>query len=308
MEYIIGMDGGGTGTYARVCKTDGTLLYAWKFGALNVNGQTNEQAAEPLKMLLTELKAVGLETADCAGICVGAAGISNGAAGKLIRSTFEAGGIRGKIVLAGDHETALAAASKEMWGVILIAGTGSICYGRDEAGISYRAGGYGHLIDDAGGGYAIGRDILKAIVRGIDGREKPTLLQEAVFQKLGCHSAEELISWLYALDRTKGEIAALAVLLDDAVREKDAAAERILQQTAEEQMRLVDAVLVKMKGCRTLVLGGSVLLHNERIRNLLTGFLQEKYPELAIVKMEQNAAEGAIRILQRELKGYNRQT
>lgn len=86
--------------------------------------------------------------------------------------------MQGVIRLVGDHETALAGALEEPAGVILIAGTGSICYGVNESGAKFRAGGYGHIIDDAGSAYAIGRDILKAVVRSSDGRQGQTVLKE----------------------------------------------------------------------------------------------------------------------------------
>ncbi|WP_312430280.1 BadF/BadG/BcrA/BcrD ATPase family protein [Lacrimispora sp.] len=115
---------------------------------------------------------------DCRGICIGAAGISNRDTAKLLTRNLKEQGMQGVIRLVGDHETALAGALEEPAGVILIAGTGSICYGINESGAKFRAGGYGHIIDDAGSAYAIGKDILKAVVRSSDGRQGQTVLKE----------------------------------------------------------------------------------------------------------------------------------
>ena len=59
-------------------------------------------------------------------------------------------------------------------------------------------GGYGYLIDDGGSGYALGRDILTAVVRAADGRGPATALTQAVFAALGVQSVGEIITWLYA--------------------------------------------------------------------------------------------------------------
>lgn len=79
-----------------------------------------------------------------------------------------------------------------------MAGTGAICCGRDGAGNRTRVGGYGYLIDDGGSGYALGRDILTAVVRAADGRGPATALTQAVFAALGVRSVGEIITWLYA--------------------------------------------------------------------------------------------------------------
>ena len=69
-----------------------------------------------------------------------------------------------------DQETALAGALGAPCGMVLIAGTGSICFGRDAVVKQPGSGGYGHKIDDEGSGYALGRDALAAVVRAQDGR------------------------------------------------------------------------------------------------------------------------------------------
>ena len=59
---------------------------------------------------------------------------------------------------------------------------GSICYGQSTDGREARSGGWGSLMDDEGGGFALGRDALAAVVRAEDGRIAPTVLHDAVFK------------------------------------------------------------------------------------------------------------------------------
>ncbi|MEI3013924.1 MAG: hypothetical protein V8T36_03730 [Ruthenibacterium lactatiformans] len=78
-----------------------------------------------------------------------------------------------------------------------MAGTGSICFGRDAAGKTARSGGYGHKIDDEGSGYALGRDALAAVVRAQDGRGPRTLLTDLVFAQLKVVDVGGLVQFTY---------------------------------------------------------------------------------------------------------------
>lgn len=157
------------------------------------------------------------------------------------------------------------------------------------------------MIDDAGSAYAIGRDILKAMVYGIDGRGEATVLKKAVFKKLSINEVEELVTWLYAPERKKSEIAALAVVLEEAVSEGDKAAEQILETAVWELFMLIKAVMTKLRDSKTLVLGGSVLLNNFKISSRLSELVKQEYPQITIVNMQNHAAYGAVKLIRREL-------
>ena len=83
-------------------------------------------------------------------------------------------------------------------GCILIAGTGSICTGITEDGKTARAGGWGHLIDDVGSGYALGRDALTAVVRAQDGRGAKTVLTDLVQKAWKVENIGQLIAETYS--------------------------------------------------------------------------------------------------------------
>lgn len=303
--FVIGMDGGGTATAVMVTGLHGDLIGKFRLGPLNINGQSREAAEGTLKELKRELEKSGLNMSDCKGICIGAAGISNRDTAKLLTRNLKEQGLKGVIRLVGDHETALAGALEEPAGIILIAGTGSICYGINESGARFRAGGYGHIIDDAGSAYAIGRDILKSVVRAADGRQRETLLKEKTFQFLKIDSVEDLITWLYQPGRSKKEIAALAPLLEEGVRERDQASMEILEQCGEELSELAGAVLTHFNSPVSLVVSGSVLMKNNDIYRLFCEKAKKRFPFLEIMKMRGEAAQGAIRIILRETAERN---
>lgn len=302
-EFVLGIDGGGTSAGVMAGAIDGTPLGAWTFGALNINGQTYEQAADTVFQIVQGLEKEGLSMGGCRGICIGAAGISNDDTAKVLRKALKECGMTGVIMVAGDQETALAAASEKLWGVVLIAGTGSICYGKNQEGRSFRAGGFGHLIDDEGSAYAIGRDILKAVVKSTDGRGADTILKELLYQRLSVSSPQQLVTWLYGPERTKKEIAALAVLVREGEDAGDRETVRILKNAGKALAELASPVLGSIPEADCIILSGSVLTKNRKIREEFTAGLKKAYPKVTPRLLKEPAPLGALRIIRKEL-GY----
>ena len=163
--FIAGIDGGGTHTRIEIRDMENRFVRRAEFGPFNINS-IGEDA---FHSLLREVFAACGDMASCASVCFGAAGISNPKVGEILQEELDTAGFAGKWLLRGDQEIALRGAM-DTPGAAIIAGTGSICFGKNAAGETARGGGYGHLIDDGGSGYALGRDVLSAAVRTIDGR------------------------------------------------------------------------------------------------------------------------------------------
>ncbi len=144
MKYVAGMDGGGTKTAVTVADENGRTIRAFTSGAINYNGQDEESIRNSFREIMAVIgeSCGGLE--HCASICIGAAGVSNPDMHDRIVANVRSSGYQGGLTVVGDHETALCGALESSFGMILIAGTGSICYGRNESGLIYRAGGCGH--------------------------------------------------------------------------------------------------------------------------------------------------------------------
>ena len=249
--FLIGIDGGGTKTRVELRDEQNCLLERKIYGAFNLNS-IGEAA---FYSLLREI--FKLDMKNCGGICIGAAGVSNQRVGEILRQVLQEVHYEGPWKLCGDQEIALRGAMDEP-GLAVIAGTGSICFGKNEKGETARSGGYGHLIDDWGSGYALGRDALSAVVKTLDGREDHPDLLEKVFQKLGISTAQELISFVYSPDTRKADIAALAAVVLDLAEKGDSGALAILRKEAEEVGAMVKAVQKKLslEGCAIGLLGG----------------------------------------------------
>jgi len=293
--YVLGIDGGGTKTTVCAADMQGNILSVFKTGAINLNGESAENVKKNLHTVFNEasVKIGGLRY--IRSVCIGAAGISNADARLFLENTVRDAGYTGKLIIAGDHQTALYGALGSPEGIILIAGTGSICYGRNISGKEHRSGGYGYLIDDEGSGYAIGRDILKAMVRSHDGREGKTVLTPMVFEQLGMSTIEEVIGFLYHKNTNKRDVAALAPILTRALEDGDEAARKIAQNCCDELVKLVSAVVKKLglEDC-FLAMAGSILQKDEFTRKGFVDAIQRKFPRVVCTHPKNDAAYGAI--------------
>ena len=133
---IAGIDGGGTHTRLELRTSDNRLLERLEFGPFNLNA-IGEAA---FRGRMQEVFAASGNMADCEKLCVGGAGISNPDVGRILSEELERAGFSGKWKLCGDQEIALRGAMDGP-GLAVIAGTGSICFGKNAAGATARSGG-----------------------------------------------------------------------------------------------------------------------------------------------------------------------
>ncbi|RKP52963.1 ATPase [Cohnella endophytica] len=295
MKYVAGLDGGGTKTAVTVADENGKTVRTFVTGAINYNGQDEISIRDSFRRIMAEIGDACGGLAHCVQICIGAAGVSNPTVHDRITANVRESGYEGGLLIVGDQETALCGALGTTHGMILIAGTGSICFGRNEADLTHRAGGCGHLIDDEGSGYSIGRDLMTAVVKANDGRIAPTLITDLVFGRLGMESVRELIGFAHDKKTNKKDIAALAPLLSEACEAGDASALEIVRKSAASLLELVVPVANTLDmSAGNLVLAGSVLLKNAFIRIAFEGRLKEAYPNMRCVSAPEDASQGAV--------------
>jgi N-acetylglucosamine kinase-like BadF-type ATPase len=169
LSYYLGIDGGGTKTTCVVGDESRTLATATA-GPSNIVRVGEAQARESLLQSVRQAcAAAGITTAQVSRTCVGASGAARPELAEFVRSAL-AELLSTPIDVVGDMQIALEAAFDTGPGVIVIAGTGSIAYGRDEQGITVRAGGWGFAIGDEGSAHWIGRTAVNAVLRTADPR------------------------------------------------------------------------------------------------------------------------------------------
>ena len=292
MKFVAGIDGGGTKTRILCCDLQGKQIAAREYGPFNLNSIGEEAFRNLIAEITTFLKATG----DCTALCIGAAGVSNPRMGDLIAQAMETAGIaRWKLV--GDQEIALWGALEGITGVSVVAGTGSICCGRNEAGDYITVGGWGHLIGDECSGYAIGRDVLKAVTHYWDGYGEETGLVKAVIDTLHLEDRQKMIAYVY--ENSKSSVARAARIAEQEAANGDAVAKKILLKNAGDLAKQVKAVTARlsMQQGEIALLGG--LLENDTIyRKSLVKEIQNTNPGFVCVTPKQNALTGAVLMAQ----------
>jgi N-acetylglucosamine kinase-like BadF-type ATPase len=182
------------------------------------------------------------------------------AAGLTAQTTFDAaclglsGGPDGKEALAKetiraehylithDAHIALAGATGGEPGIIVIAGTGSMVYGRNAGGVTARAGGWGYIFGDEGGAFDLVRQALRAILRNEEGWGPPTALRDALLKAAGASDGNQLLHLCYTDEYPRDRVAGWANLVDQAARAGDAVAADILGSAAQSLATLTAAV------------------------------------------------------------------
>lgn len=293
MSYYCGWDGGGSKTEVLCLDAAGKEIGRRSFGPININGAPRERVEQTIADAIAYMASMPGGLTGCARLVIGAAGVSNVKIYSFIEENVRAQGYAGAMDIVGDQEIALAGAI-EGPGAVLIAGTGAICCGRDDRGNRTRTGGRGHLIDDGGSGYAIGRDILAAVVRAQDGRGPQTVLTQAVFDRLGIDDVAGIVTWLYLPQTGKKDVAAFAPLLLDALAAGDEAAESIALAAAKELALLATAAWKNLGlDDGELALTGSVLMHYPEIRDEVKRLCLESCPNMRVIAPRGDAAQGA---------------
>ena len=275
-KYVIGLDGGGTGSKGIVADLSGQILAEMKGGPINYVGADKKLIDENITSLIKK-GLDGRSVKDCAAICIGTAGISREDVRSNLEAIIKKLGFTCPYTITTDSHTAHAGALSGRDGIVVIAGTGAICLGiKDKESI--RVGGYGHIVDDEGSAYYIGRLILRAVVRAEDGRDPKTLLRDLVFEKLGIKQLPELISWIYSPERIKKDIASLATLVEEAAMKGDKTAFEIEEKAGKELAILCEPAIKFMGNNCTIAVSGSVLQRNERIRDYFKEEVEARHP------------------------------
>ena len=198
------------------------------------------------------------------------------------------------LVVVGDNEIALKAAFPNSPGCILIAGTGSIIYGKDAKNKIHRIGGYGRMIGDEGSGHSIGRKGLQVVSKHFDGRNKKTKILELLDKKHRINSSDELIKKVY---KENFDVASVAEIVLTAAAKKDRTALRILDEESDELIDHIKAILQKMRMKKiNISFAGSLLTNKNVYSNMLKKKIKASLPSVKIVKPKFSPIEGAILI------------
>ncbi|MCL6458253.1 MAG: ATPase [Gorillibacterium sp.] len=306
MSYVAGIDGGGTKTLVTVADEQGSAVHTFTSGAINYNGQDEASIRRTFQEIFATIAKICSGLDHCVQICIGAAGVSNPTVITRLDANVRECGFQGGLLITGDHETALYGAQDNLHGIILIAGTGSICYGKNEYGLAHRTGGFGHLIDDEGSGYSIGRELLSAVIKAYDGRLPQTEITRMVYEQLHMETVQQIVGFVYDKNTNKKDIAALTPILTDACALGDKVALSIARKSACSLLELVVPLVEKLSLQEgTLAMAGSVLLKVTFVQTAFVELLKQHYPNLHCIIAKKDASYGAVIMALARLNGIN---
>jgi len=249
MKYLIGFDCGATKTKCALADIDGNITCSANGKPSNYLVIGVDNAARNILSLLDKFKnELDFTQAEIEKVVIGAAGAGRkDDAERLLKAVTESASVKGiifkSITVVSDAQIALEGAFPGKPGCILIAGTGSIIYGKDKEGNVFRAGGFGRLIGDEGSGYSIGRKALQAAAKYFDGRGEKTLIVKLVAEKFFIQTSDDLISKLY---KENFDIASVAQIVLTAAEEGDKIALNILAEESNQLIELIKAMMKKM--------------------------------------------------------------
>jgi len=302
--HVLGIDAGGTKTVCLLADERGTILSEGRGPGANLH-----TAGElGLEKVLHEVMETALSDRSIVpvAICVGMAGVDREDEARTVRAIMRRIGHKSRVLVVNDALIALVAGACDAPGIVLIAGTGSIAYGRNSAGEAARAGGWGHMIGDEGSGYWIGREALAAVMRAGDGRGPSTQLTAAIVSHFNVADVSRLPRIVYDRDQPRMAVAALGPIVQDAAEQGDAVAARILERAADELVLAAGSVTsrLEMRGdAFTFYLAGGVFQVVPSLASELSRRLIEVAPRSRVELLEAEPAMGAVWLALAEAHG-----
>ena len=259
-RFVVGVDGGGTLTRAVILDDTGAeIARAEREGAV-VTADAPGEAASAVAAAVRTAAVRGGVTLPVRTLWAGLAGAGREVARDAVTAALSRVGLAESIAVSTDAEAALHDAFDDGPGVMLIAGTGSIAWARDEGGATHRVGGWGQHMGDEGSGYWIGMEALRRVAQAEDGRGAATMLREFVLESLGLRDPTELVVWVASA--SKAAIAALVPDVVGAASAGDAGAAEILEvavATLTSHLAIVVEQSGPWSGKPCLALGGGLL-------------------------------------------------
>ncbi|MBX9724125.1 MAG: hypothetical protein K2X81_22145 [Candidatus Obscuribacterales bacterium] len=301
MKYVLGIDGGGTKTYATIVSTSGHVLGKGVAGPSNYHDVgvevTKANLADAIMMASKDAE-IGIAPRFEAAF-LGLASVVSPADRAVVRNMARDLDLPANEKLGVDHDCriALAGGLSGRPGIVQIAGTGSATYGRNADGEEWRSGGWGYLLADEGGSYWFGLSAMKAAVRAADGRSKETVLRQLVIERLELVTMNDIMHRLHVTGMSRLEIASLCPLLINAAKEGDEIATQIVAEGMSLLAECLETVaqrlrLTQSSVCEIALVGGLFNAGDIVVRPLLIA-MQERLPNCSVLSAELQPVLGA---------------
>ncbi len=282
MAFFVGIDGGGTKTTC-VVGDDSSVLATANGPGSNLVRLGEAEAKIGLQTAISQAcREASISPLRVQAACVGAAGASNPEVNAAVRLIVQRALPNAAVVVVGDMVIAHEASLGHRAGVLTIAGTGSIAYGRNEKGETARAGGWGFAISDEGSGQWIGRTAVSAALRALD-EQKSSVLMEQILKDWGLGSRDDLVR--YANGSPAPNFSELFPVVLEAAAQGDGPARETLGRAGSELAHLALVVLRRLwnsdESVRIGVAGG-VFANSRDVRSAFHQALRKEWPRVSV--------------------------
>jgi glucosamine kinase len=304
-EIVAGVDGGGSKTRLILASETGEELAsvegprsAMRPGEAQTSGAV---IAELVREALAKAAIIdGVPTILYGGF----AGVGREEERRDLETELNRLGVAEEVIVDNDASIAMTDAFGEGPGIILLAGTGSIAYGRSVDGRFERCGGWGPTFGDEGSGFWIGKRALAIVAAAADGREPATALSGSILTATEVSSTEDLIPW--AIAATNTQIASLASVVMSTAASGDPRANALLSLAAEELVVHLRALATKLFGDERaaipVALSGGLLQKGSLLRKKLEQRIRSAVPGAQVRPTEIIPARGAVRSAIRRIR------
>lgn len=246
-QLFLGVDGGGTKTNIALMNEDREIVAEGEGGPSNPLRVGVETAvANIAKAIDSACDAAGVSRGDIVAATLGLAGVRREDIRERVRESFSSRFRVRKVYVTTDADIALYGTTLGKAGLVVIAGTGSVCIGVNDKGEKFIAGGWGPLAGDEGGGRGIAGEALHAVAKASDGRGELTKLSEQAAEYFRASNVENLIVAIYAPQMDNSRIAGFAKFVVETAQKGDKVATEILRDAGHELGTAAVAVLKKL--------------------------------------------------------------
>jgi N-acetylglucosamine kinase-like BadF-type ATPase len=300
MPFFLGIDGGGTKTRCLV-GDEKSELGSGTSSSSKVQRVGEACARNALAGAVDEACVhAGISPRQIVRTCAGITGAARPEIAGVMRDLL-ASIVGGQVEIVGDIEIAFEDAFGSGPGVMLIAGTGSIAFGRNKNGETARAAGWGYPISDEGSGQWIGAEGVRAALRARDRGQSSELLSD-LMEKLGASNFEDFIVRLNA--NPSVDFASLFPCVLAASEKKDQVAIEILTRAGRELSAMAGTVIERLfhEQPVSVATHGGVFVASAMVRKSFAQELESRYRKVALLDREVDPARGALERARREFK------
>lgn len=306
MDYILGVDGGGTKTTAAIADTRGKILAEATSGGSAYISIGVEKAIKNLNQAIFAAmdKIDTSEDIFFKSSCFGSAALNvkkdYDVYGKIVRNKVLIKHLKpDKILVFNDSRVGLEAGSSAANKIIIIAGTGSNCFGINEDGDQEGCTGWDYILADEGSGIEVSIRALRAVIRAYDGRGEKTSLTEAILEDLRVEDEAGIVEWTYGSPFSKERLGRFASVVCRCAYDGDRISREILEDEAGESILSVITVAEKLgfeEKEFDLVFVGGLFKCEKYFKDIVMSGLKERFRGISFKPLVAKPVQGAVKL------------